>query len=721
MLINYSYYNKYARKKIINIDYPCGTAYFYIMDDISLQLLHELSVVSDSCPSELKTIYGSAVETLDLSIIDYLTIRDLVRLSGSNSTALHLLLIALFISLSEGSVRLKLSSESLRKKLDPVAGAKSGEYAAQISGFLDRHSELACTVQAGSPLLFDNPRDAFKPLIRVDSDGGRYVYFHKYYMAENAIQESLAALLARGPRSRPDMERLSAVMRSVLAEKPVRIGGEPALLNFEQKLGILLPVCNNFAIISGGPGTGKTFIVLTLLRVMARLGSAPDMIKIAAPTGRAAQRLTDSIHRGISSIRERDPHDDSLASLQGTTLHRLLRYSPSGNDFFHNKYNRIKADLVIVDEASMIDIVLLGKLFEALDDHACLVMLGDRNQLPSVEAGAVLADLIPEDRSGSFSADTIALIKNVFPEIKGSPLLNNPEHAHDAAHPGSLEDRVVILRESYRSEESIKTIARRINSRDHSVIAEIPEIGPRDAFPEHGVWRIEPEKSGEPRARELRHILNSWAAHHYMEESADGASFHGLVVSASGIDPDADHRGFSSHMKKILGCLDEARILTPVRSGLFGTAGINAHIQGALEGAFDHAGRGGIFSGAPVIITKNDYGRELFNGDVGVIIRSRAGRYTGVFERSGEVVAYPAETLPPFELSYAVTVHKSQGSEYGHVLFIIPEGINDALLTTEILYTGLTRAKNLVILYAKGSVLSQAIQNRTERESGIRF
>jgi exodeoxyribonuclease V alpha subunit len=92
-----------------------------------------------------------------------------------------------------------------------------------------------------------------------------------------------------------------------------------------------------------------------------------------------------------------------------------------------------------------------------------------------------------------------------------------------------------------------------------------------------------------------------------------------------------------------------------------------------------------------------------------------------VFERSGEVVAYPAETLPPFELSYAVTVHKSQGSEYGHVLFIIPEGINDALLTTEILYTGLTRAKNLVILYAKGSVLSQAIQNRTERESGIRF
>jgi len=691
------------------------------MNDISLQLLNDLSVVSDSYPPELKSIYGAAVENLDLRIIDYLTIRDLVKLSGTNSTALHLLLIALFTSLSEGSVRLKLSSESLRKKLDPVAGAKSGAYAEQISGFLDRHSELACAVQAGSPLLFDNPRDAFKPLIRVNDGDGRYVYFHKYYMAERAINESLAALLARGSRSRPDDGSLAAVMRSVLVEKPVRINGEPAFLNAEQKLGVLLPVCNNFTIISGGPGTGKTFIVLSLIRAMSRLDTAPDMIRIAAPTGRAAQRLTDSIQRGISSIRERDALDESLASLQGTTLHRLLRYSPSGNDFFHNAYNRIKADLIIVDEASMIDIVLLGKLFEALDDRTRLVMLGDRNQLPSVEAGAVLADLIPEDRSGSLSADAVALIQNVFPEIKEPPLLKNYGGARAASRSGSLEDRVVILRESYRSEESIKTVARRINARDPSVIAEIPELGPRDPFPDHGVWRIEPEKSGEPRVRELRHILNSWVARHYMAENAGGTSFHGLVSSASDIDPDADPRGFSGLMKKILVRLDEARILSPIRSGIFGTTGVNAHIQGALEGSFDPAAGGGIFSGAPVIITKNDYGRELFNGDVGVIMRSRAGRYDAVFERSGEIAAYATETLPSFELSYAVTVHKSQGSEYGHVLFIIPEGITDALLTTEILYTGLSRAKNLVILYAKGSVLSHAIQNRTERESGIRF
>jgi len=691
------------------------------MDEITVQLLYDLSVVSDTHSSELKSIYGAAVEKLDLRIVDYLTIRDLMKLSGSNSTALHLLLIALFTSLSEGSVCLKLSPESLRKKLDAVTGAKTDAYVANILSCVDRHSELTFAIQAESPLLFDNPRDAFKPLIRVDSNNDRYVYFQKYYTAEQAMKEALAAILAKEPRSRADAERLSVVMRSVLVEKPVRINSEPVHLNGGQKLGILLPVCNNFVIISGGPGTGKTFIVLTLLRVMARLGMAPGLIKIAAPTGRAAQRLTDSIHRGISSIRDRDAHDDSLASLQGTTLHRLLRYSPSGNDFFHNKYNRIKADLIIVDEASMIDIVLLGKLFEALEDQACLVMLGDRNQLPSVEAGAVLADLIPKDRSGSFSAAAIALIKNVFPEIKESPLLINPEQKRNAIRSDLLEDRVVILSESYRSEESIKTIARRITSRDRSVIADISELDPRDAFPEHGVWRIEPEKSGETRARELRHILNSWAAHHYMAENADGISFHKLVSSVSGIKPDTDDHAFSGRLKEILGRLDEARILTPVRSGIFGTTGINSHIQGALEGAFDPAGRDSIFSGAPVIITKNDYARELFNGDVGVIIRSSSGRYVGVFNRSGRVTAYPAETLPPFELSYAVTVHKSQGSEYSHVLFVIPEGIADTLLTTEILYTGLTRAKNLVILYAKSDVLSQAIQNRTERESGIHF
>jgi exodeoxyribonuclease V alpha subunit len=204
-------------------------------------------------------------------------------------------------------------------------------------------------------------------------------------------------------------------------------------------------------------------------------------------------------------------------------------------------------------------------------------------------------------------------------------------------------------------------------------------------------------------------------------ENADGLSFQKLVLSVSGQEPDMDDHGFTDRLKKILSRLDEARILTPIRSGISGTSGINGHIQGMLEGAFDPAGRDNIFSGAPILITKNDYTRELFNGDVGVIFRSGDGRYYGVFNRSGGITVYPVETLPPFELSYAVTVHKSQGSEYGHVLFIMPEGIPDALLTTEILYTGLTRAKSLVILYAKSTTLSQAIQNRTERESGIRF
>jgi len=137
--------------------------------------------------------------------------------------------------------------------------------------------------------------------------------------------------------------------------------------------------------------------------------------------------------------------------------------------------------------------------------------------------------------------------------------------------------------------------------------------------------------------------------------------------------------------------------------------------------SLDPAGTGGIFGGAPIIITRNDYDRSLFNGDVGVIMKGGDGRYSGVFSRFDGFASYPVEGLPPFEPSFAITVHKSQGSEYGGVLLVLPEGMTDFLLTKEILYTGLTRAKRLVIICAGRDDLRRAIQNRLERESGIRF
>ncbi|MBN1495867.1 MAG: exodeoxyribonuclease V subunit alpha [Spirochaetes bacterium] len=687
------------------------------MNDVSLQLLYDLSVVSDSDPPELKSIYGAAVQTLELRAVDYLTIRDLVRYSGSGDISLHLLLLAMFISLSEGSVCLALEPVSLRKKLEPVAGPDADRRIREVIGIPERHSDLVYTMPAGTSRAAVDPREAYKPLILVDHPRGRALYFQKYHSAERAMAESLSLILARSPGPRKDPEALAAAMSAVLREKPAMINGTPALLNREQTLAVLLPVLNNFVLISGGPGTGKTFIVLTLLRVMARMGVSPQRIRIAAPTGRAAQRLTDSLRGGIATISGPDAFDSGIATVQGTTIHRLLGYGSSRGGFFHNRYNPVPADLVVIDEASMIDIILLGSLLEAVDPTACLVLLGDRNQLPSVEAGAVLADLIPDDLAATYSAAALSALSALMPGVEppGPP----PAGKTGALRvPSPLEDRVVILRESYRSVASITTVAKKIIAQDISVVDEIPELDPHAGLPDHGVWRIEPGRSGAPFIPELRGILASWTARQYETKIGDGMTLKEMIRSVSGTDLFAVRNDPDNMLKRIISSLDDWRILTPLRAGLSGASGINEYLQASLASILDVTGAGTLFSGAPVIITRNDYDRGLYNGDTGIILLSADGRYYGVFDRSDGIRLCSVETLPPHDLSYAITVHKSQGSEYGSVFLVLPGAVTASLMTTEILYTGLTRAKTLAVIYADRPTLAGAIRNRTERESG---
>lgn len=652
------------------------------MIDISPQLLYDLHVISEQDSNELLSIYEGAAQNLDLRSIDYCTIRDLVKIAGSNDVSLHLILIAMFVSLNEGSVCLKLSRESLEKKLKAITGRNIGTIIKTIQSNIEKFTELIHVKDATASALFNNQRDEYKPLILVLEGDSYYLYFQKYYVAEQKLKQYLSDIMKRNSSLAKDPDKVRSILQTVLHEKPLYINGAKAVLNDEQKQAVMLPLYKNFVLVSGGPGTGKTFLVLTLLRVLVRFGLPVQRIKIAAPTGRAARKLTEAIHRGIASLPDRDVPFDELAILQGTTIHRLLGYSPSRNDFVHNNYNKIRADIIIIDEASMIDLVLLGKLFEAVDEQTSILMLGDRNQLPSVEAGSVLAHLITDEEK---LTDT-------------------------------LKGRIVLLHESYRSEQRIQAIAQGINTQDPGVIDAIPELKGGQELPTAGVWRIDPPKSGDTYYRDFHHMLDAWVSRYYSKKNE---SFRSLVAQASAYNIDAINEDLSACMHAIVSYLDEARILTPHRSGISGTTGINAYIAGRLGEIFDPAGRGKLFSGAPIIITKNDYDRELFNGDVGVILKGNNRQYYGVFRSLDGFKAYPAEALPPFELSYAITVHKSQGSEYGSVLFIISEGVTANLLTKEILYTGLTRAKKLVVLYASTAMLSQAIQNRIDRQSGL--
>jgi len=655
------------------------------VSEISYQLLRELSVISENDNPEIHSIYESAVQNLDLTGIDYCTIRDLVKLSGRNDPSLHLMLIAMFASLGEGSVCLKLDPESLSRKLKPIAGTKTETSVQSILKDVKKYAELIHVNNDASPQLFTDPRDEYKPLILAGDGDSSYLYFQKYYVAERSLRKRLSAVMERNVPLAKDPDAVKEIIHTVLEEKPVFINRVKAILNEEQKLGVTLPLHENFVLISGGPGTGKTFIVLNLVRVLVRMGVPVQRIKIAAPTGRAAQKLTEAIQRGIASLSGRDSPDRELAGLKGTTIHRLLEYSPSRNDFAHNKYNTIRADMIIVDEASMIDLVLLEKLFEAIDERTSIVMLGDRNQLPSVEAGAVLAHLIPDEE--------------------------NPA--------GKVKRRLVLLRDSYRSEPMIRETAREINNQNYGVIDSIPELDLSQGLSLEGIRRIRPGKTGQPYYKELHRLLDFWVEHSYFKQDKKAGSFRTLVDRACDHVLDPADPELAACVEDIFSYLDEARILSPVKSGISGASGINSYIAGRIGSALDPLGGGKIFSGAPIIITKNDYARELYNGEVGVILRGNDGRYYGLFRRMDGFSAFPAEALPPFELSYAITVHKSQGSEYGRVLFIIPDGLNENLLTREILYTGITRAKKLALLYSSTDMLARAIRNRVERQSGI--
>lgn len=686
------------------------------MIEISEQLLIDLSVISEKDPPGIRSLYRTAADQLDIQIIDYLTIRDLVRIAGRSDMAIHLALIALFQSRSQGSVCLLLKTESLMKKLGPVLGAGIEKLISSLPDTIAGYTELVHVIDCAAPPLLTSPQDEYKPLILVSEGETHRLYFQKYYAAEQAITAAIRATLARDRSLLPDPKRARALFRDVLEDTAAGTTGTPAILNAEQKLGILMPLLKNFVLVSGGPGTGKTFIVFSLARLLVRLGIPAERIKIAAPTGRAAQKLTDAFTRGLVSLGDREGPDRELSDIRATTIHRLLRYSPSRNNFLFSRHNRIPADLIIIDEASMIDIVLLGRIFEALEDGAGIVLLGDRDQLPSVEAGAVLADLIPGTRDIAFSPATAGVIQDIYPDLARDYI--------DTAGDGNIDplmDRVILLKESYRSEESIKRLARGINSRDLSVLNDIPVLDEAREFPDSGVWRIEPAENGLPYQGHLRHVIASWVHQQYVRGAGGAAPYRELVAAAAGLDYVPGSESAEEHLARIFARLDDARILTPLRSGLSGSSGINGYIAASLGGIFDPFGKGDLFSGMPLIITQNDYSRELFNGDVGIVLPGADGHNYGLFQRPGGFVRHSVEALPPHELSFAISVHKSQGSEYGKVLLVLPEGAPARLLTREIVYTAVTRAKKLLVFYAKKKTLLEAIKNSSDRESGIRL
>lgn len=473
-----------------------------------------------------------------------------------------------------------------------------------------------------------------------------------------------------------------------------RLIPDAACLNW-QKVAAATALSRQFAVISGGPGTGKTTTVAKLLAALV-MQEQPDTdtldsasvphIVLVAPTGKAAARLTESIGKAVQSLPV-PPAVQSAIPTQASTLHRLLGAIPGRASFRHHAANPLHADVLVVDEASMVDLPMMARLLEALPVHCKLILLGDKDQLASVEAGAVLGDICAFSSQG-YSAGQARQLS----EMTGFVLPAGPSGGQSP-----VADCLCVLQKSYRFHalSGIGQLAKAINSGQPDRLATVWQQNFADIH--------QYPLSAEHYQRLIRQMAVFYRR--YLEAIAEGKAPGEVLLAFASV-----------------------RLLCALREGDFGVKGLNTRIERQLakEGLIA-PGEETWYVGRPVMITRNDHGLGLYNGDIGIAMPDPDGRTDSkgrlalrvYFDMpDGSIRSFLPSRLPEHELVYAMTIHKSQGSEFADTLMILPPDFSP-ILTRELVYTGVTRAKERLYLYAQPEVLQRSIQRCIERASGL--
>ncbi|VVO08269.1 exodeoxyribonuclease V subunit alpha [Pseudomonas fluorescens] len=538
---------------------------------------------------------------------------------------------------------------------------------------------------------------------------GKRLYLRRYWAYERRIDSALRQRLA-ADEAIPDHlpERLSSLFGVAAGEAPIDW----------QKLACALATRAAFSIITGGPGTGKTTTVvrlLALLQAPAVESGKPLRIRLAAPTGKAAARLTESISQQVRTLTVPQNVRDKIPT-QVTTVHRLLGSRPGTRHFRHHAGNRLPLDVLVVDEASMIDLEMMANLLDALPAHARLVLLGDKDQLASVEAGAVLGDLCRDAEAGWYSPQTRQWLESVSGEnLSASALHEDTEGAHP------LAQQVVMLRHSRRFGEGsgIGQLARWVNqqhadearkllaARSHADVFSLALKGEQDRALEQLV--LEGQGDGPQGYRHYLSLLRS---------------------QRPAVDTALEDPRWTEWAREVLQAFDRFQLLCAVRKGPWGVEGLNLRITGALLKARLIDSDQQWYEGRPVLMTRNDYGLGLMNGDIGIALKlpERDGPQAGkqvlrvAFPRNdgqGGVRFVLPSRLNDVETVFAMTVHKSQGSEFAHTALILPDALNP-VLTKELIYTGITRAKDwFSLIEPRPGVFEEAVRRKVKRLSGL--
>ncbi|GAL56593.1 exodeoxyribonuclease V alpha chain [Pseudescherichia vulneris NBRC 102420] len=447
-----------------------------------------------------------------------------------------------------------------------------------------------------------------------------------------------------------------------------------------QKVAAAVALTRRISVISGGPGTGKTTTVAKLLAALVQMANgARCRIHLAAPTGKAAARLTESLGAALRQLALTDDQKKRLP-VEASTLHRLLGAQPGSQRLRYHAGNPLHLDVLVVDEASMIDLPMMSRLIDALPAHGRVIFLGDRDQLASVEAGAVLGDICAWVNAGFTPARAEQLSRLTGMAVPGG----------EPGGAGALRDSLCLLQTSYRfgSDSGIGQLAAAVNRGDKKSTRSVFSQGFSDI--EH-----KPLQARDDYQALLDDALAGYAR--YLQLVRDEA------------EP-----------KAILAAFSEYQLLCALREGPFGVAGLNERLEQTLanQRRIGRTPHSRWFDGRPVMISRNDSALGLFNGDIGVALNRGQGTRVWFPLPDGSIKSVQPSRLPEHETAWAMTVHKSQGSEFDHAALILP-GQMVPVVTRELVYTAITRARRRLSLYADERILVQAIATRTERRSGL--
>ena len=526
--------------------------------------------------------------------------------------------------------------------------------------------------------LIGEDRNSITPFINYNN---KY-YLQRYFVYETEILEKIEQLIANEDPKEAQLA-LSVHMDFI---KELFSGFQPNAVSAEENIdwqcvGAINAVTNNFSIITGGPGTGKTTTVAKLLAIIYTMNPEAKVL-LTAPTGKASARMKESLQEAKEKLAVNEDIKKNFENIESGTIHSQLGSIRNSHYFKHNSEQPLPFDVVIVDESSMISSTLMAKLLGAIKPTTKIIFLGDKNQLASVEAGSIFGDFCLAQPEVKFKQSNIDFI-NQFIKDKQAHITEN--YTTENSSNSLLNEHIVELKRSYRfqGEEAIGLFSKAIieNNLTDTTIEKCDNPGEESV----AITNIENEQRLEQMFEYYKEYI------------------------------------LEKDIKKALKKINLVKFLCATKKGNYGVENFNKKIENYLQdkGLLRINSRG-FYENQPILITKNNRALKLFNGDIGIVRKNKEGKYTAYFE-GGEtgVMSIPCNRIDHYKTVFAMTIHKSQGSEFKHVGIVLTDNEDMKLLTRELIYTGVTRAKETALIVGSKDILQKGIARTVERASGL--